>query len=72
MRGSFSGGNGLTLITDPSSNLATNTQDNNRNLTVTNDNGTVTTYAWTYENRLRTVALSGGAVTRGGASHGGG
>ena len=34
------------------------------NLTVTNDNGTVTTNTWTYENRLRTVALSGGAVTK--------
>ncbi len=47
-------GNRLTLITDPSSNLTTNTYDNNGNLTVTNDNGTVTTNTWTYENRLRT------------------
>ncbi len=51
-------GNRLTLITDPSSNLTTNTYDNNGNLTVTNDNGTVTTNTWTYDNRLRTVTLA--------------
>lgn len=58
-------GNRLTLITDPSSNLTTNTYDNNGNLTVSNANGTVTTNTWTYENRLRTVTLSGGAVSTG-------
>ena len=39
----YNAGNRLTLITDPSSNLTTNTYDNNGNLTVTNANGTVTT-----------------------------
>ncbi len=54
----YNAGNRLTLITDPSSNLTTNTYDNNGNLTVTNANGTVTTNTWTYENRLRTVTLA--------------
>jgi len=59
----YNAGNRLTLITDPSSNLTTNTYDNNGNLTVTNDNGTVTTNTWTYENRLRTVTLATPATT---------
>ena len=32
----YNAGNRLTLLTDPSSNLTTNTYDNNGNLTVTN------------------------------------
>ena len=52
-------GNRLTVITDPGSNLTTNTYNNNRNLTVTNANGNRTTYTWTYENRLQTVTLAG-------------
>ena len=35
----------------------------NGNLTVTNDNGTVTTNTWTYESRLRTVKLATPATT---------
>jgi len=59
----YNAGNRLTLITDPSSNLTTNTYDNNGNLTVTNANGTVTTNTWTYGNRLRTVTLATPATT---------
>ncbi len=59
----YNAGNRLTLITDPSSNLTTNTYDNNGNVTVTDDDGTVTTYTWTYDNRLRTVTLAGPATT---------
>ena len=43
--------------------MTTNTYDNNGNLAVTNDNGTVTTNTWTYENRLRTVTLATPATT---------
>jgi len=56
-------GNRLMLITDPSSNLTTNTYDNNGNLTVTNANGTVTTNTWNYDNRLATVTLATPATT---------
>ncbi len=59
----YNAGNRLTLITDPSSNLTTNTYDNNGNLAVTNANGTVTTNTWTYDNRLRTVTLATPATT---------
>jgi len=59
----YNAGNRLTLITDPSSNLTTNTYDNSGNLTVTNANGTVTTNTWTYDNRLRAVTLATPATT---------
>ncbi len=59
----YNAGNRLTLITDPSSNLTTNTYDNNGNLTVTDDDGTVTTNTWTYDNRLKTVTLAGPTIT---------
>jgi len=44
----YNAGNRLTVITDPSNNLTTNSYDNNGNLTATNANGTRTTYTWTY------------------------
>jgi len=62
-RHAYNAGNRLTLITDPSSNLTTNTYDNNGNLTVTNANGTVATWAYSNIGLVSMVALESGSQT---------
>ena len=52
----YNAGNRLTVLTDPSSNLTTNTFDNNGNLTATNANGTRT--RWLRKTLARGIALT--------------